>query len=215
MRSSLSWFWTSPKSPSSSLPCLFRRSSVSYKAFKYPFANMPSCPTDSRQFKIKVPSTSANIGPGFDVVGLSLSLELILECNVDPYVTLATVSTYLVWALKPIRASVRGLELTRLSAFFSGQSTSAVLLLRPILQLKPGRYHPLIRRRRSRRSPSQPLQEPHHSNRPLRPPLPFHPLFPSPSRHQMHKRHPLWKRSRFLRSSRHRRSHPRIYHRST
>jgi homoserine kinase len=32
-----------------------------------------------RRFRIKVPSTSANIGPGFDVVGLSLSLSLTLD----------------------------------------------------------------------------------------------------------------------------------------
>jgi homoserine kinase len=38
-----------------------------------------------RSFKIRVPATSANIGPGFDVVGLSLSLYLILTVTVpDP-----------------------------------------------------------------------------------------------------------------------------------
>lgn len=35
----------------------------------------------SRSFKIRVPATSANIGPGFDVVGLSLSLDLILDVS--------------------------------------------------------------------------------------------------------------------------------------
>lgn len=35
-------------------------------------------PTPLRKFKIQVPATSANIGPGFDVVGLSLSLSLTL-----------------------------------------------------------------------------------------------------------------------------------------
>jgi hypothetical protein len=35
--------------------------------------------TPLRRFRIKVPSTSANIGPGFDVVGLSLSLSLTLD----------------------------------------------------------------------------------------------------------------------------------------
>jgi len=36
----------------------------------------------SRSFKIRVPATSANIGPGFDVVGLSLSLYLTLSVTV-------------------------------------------------------------------------------------------------------------------------------------
>jgi homoserine kinase len=36
----------------------------------------------SRKFKITVPATSANIGPGFDVVGLSLSLQLTLDVSV-------------------------------------------------------------------------------------------------------------------------------------
>jgi len=36
----------------------------------------------SRSFKIHVPATSANIGPGFDVVGLSLSLYLTLNVTV-------------------------------------------------------------------------------------------------------------------------------------
>lgn len=40
-----------------------------------------------RSFKIRVPATSANIGPGFDVVGLSLSLYLTLTVTVpDPSV---------------------------------------------------------------------------------------------------------------------------------
>lgn len=38
-----------------------------------------------RQFKIRVPATSANIGPGFDVVGLSLSLWLELTVSHSPY----------------------------------------------------------------------------------------------------------------------------------
>lgn len=38
----------------------------------------------ARQFTIKVPCTSSNIGPGFDVVGLSLSLYLTLRVTVDP-----------------------------------------------------------------------------------------------------------------------------------
>lgn len=37
----------------------------------------------SRKFVIKVPCTSSNIGPGFDVVGLSLSLYLTLKVTVD------------------------------------------------------------------------------------------------------------------------------------
>jgi homoserine kinase len=38
-----------------------------------------------RSFKIRVPATSANIGPGFDVLGLSLSLYLTLTATVsDP-----------------------------------------------------------------------------------------------------------------------------------
>lgn len=41
-------------------------------------------PSRSRQFSIKVPCTSSNIGPGFDVVGLSLSLYLTLQVSVDP-----------------------------------------------------------------------------------------------------------------------------------
>jgi homoserine kinase len=35
----------------------------------------------SRSFTIRVPATSANIGPGFDVVGLSLSLQLSLKVS--------------------------------------------------------------------------------------------------------------------------------------
>ncbi|KAG6857637.1 hypothetical protein H0H87_010205 [Tephrocybe sp. NHM501043] len=38
----------------------------------------------SRVFTIRVPATSANIGPGFDVVGLSLSLHLTLSVTVPP-----------------------------------------------------------------------------------------------------------------------------------
>ena len=38
----------------------------------------------SRSFTIRVPATSANIGPGFDVVGLSLSLTLTLTVTVTP-----------------------------------------------------------------------------------------------------------------------------------
>ncbi|KIK70377.1 hypothetical protein GYMLUDRAFT_32381 [Collybiopsis luxurians FD-317 M1] len=38
----------------------------------------------SRQFTIRVPATSANIGPGFDVVGLSLSLHLTLTVSIPP-----------------------------------------------------------------------------------------------------------------------------------
>lgn len=39
----------------------------------------------TRKFTIKVPATSANIGPGFDVVGLSLSLYLTLTVTHAPY----------------------------------------------------------------------------------------------------------------------------------
>ncbi|KAG8904524.1 hypothetical protein FRB99_001607 [Tulasnella sp. 403] len=38
-----------------------------------------------RRYTIKVPATSANIGPGFDVVGLSLSLYLTLTVSHHPY----------------------------------------------------------------------------------------------------------------------------------
>lgn len=38
----------------------------------------------SRSFRVRVPCTSSNIGPGFDVVGLSLSLYLHLDVTVDP-----------------------------------------------------------------------------------------------------------------------------------
>lgn len=37
-----------------------------------------------RSFTITVPATSANIGPGFDVVGLSLSLYLTLKVTIEP-----------------------------------------------------------------------------------------------------------------------------------
>ncbi|CAL1696610.1 unnamed protein product [Somion occarium] len=37
-----------------------------------------------RSFTIRVPATSANIGPGFDVVGLSLSLYLTLKVTITP-----------------------------------------------------------------------------------------------------------------------------------
>lgn len=36
-----------------------------------------------RHFKIKVPASSANIGPGFDVLGIGLSLFLELDVNID------------------------------------------------------------------------------------------------------------------------------------
>lgn len=48
-----------------------------------------TCPTAPRRFQIKVPATSANIGPGFDVVGLSLSLHVVLDVSIDPCVHLA------------------------------------------------------------------------------------------------------------------------------
>lgn len=38
----------------------------------------------ARSFTIRVPATSANIGPGFDVVGLSLSLTLTLTVTLTP-----------------------------------------------------------------------------------------------------------------------------------
>lgn len=38
----------------------------------------------SRSFTIRVPATSANIGPGFDVVGLSLTLYLTLSVTITP-----------------------------------------------------------------------------------------------------------------------------------
>ena len=38
----------------------------------------------TRSFTIRVPATSANIGPGFDVVGLSLSLHLTLTVTITP-----------------------------------------------------------------------------------------------------------------------------------
>ena len=51
-----------------------------------------------RRFIIKVPATSANIGPGFDVVGLSLSLYLTLtvtvSSSVDPSLVVIPVITY-------------------------------------------------------------------------------------------------------------------------
>ena len=44
-------------------------------------------PNGSRSFTIRVPATSANIGPGFDVVGLSLSLHLSLTVKLTPSAT--------------------------------------------------------------------------------------------------------------------------------
>lgn len=38
----------------------------------------------TRKFKISVPASSANIGPGFDVLGLALTLFLEITVNVDP-----------------------------------------------------------------------------------------------------------------------------------
>lgn len=40
--------------------------------------------TAARSFTIHIPATSANIGPGFDVVGLSLSLYLTLNVTIIP-----------------------------------------------------------------------------------------------------------------------------------
>jgi homoserine kinase len=45
------------------------------------------------RFKIRVPATSANIGPGFDVVGLSLSLYLTLTVTVSSSLTSYTPPT--------------------------------------------------------------------------------------------------------------------------
>lgn len=45
---------------------------------------MASSAETPRRFTVKVPCTSSNIGPGFDVVGLSLSLYLTLNVVVDP-----------------------------------------------------------------------------------------------------------------------------------
>ena len=44
----------------------------------------------ARKFVVTVPATSSNIGPGFDVVGLSLSLYLRLHVAVDPAAENAT-----------------------------------------------------------------------------------------------------------------------------
>ncbi|KAG0663838.1 Trihydroxynaphthalene reductase [Maudiozyma exigua] len=38
----------------------------------------------ARSFVIKVPASSANIGPGYDVLGVALSLNLELEVTIDP-----------------------------------------------------------------------------------------------------------------------------------
>ncbi|CAO1624795.1 unnamed protein product [Parajaminaea phylloscopi] len=48
-------------------------------------ASSSSIPSSSRDrhFAVRVPCTSANIGPGFDVVGLSLSLHLTLDVTVS------------------------------------------------------------------------------------------------------------------------------------
>jgi homoserine kinase len=56
--------------------------SPAYQAEKTSF-QMETMSTSIRRYTIKVPATSANIGPGFDVVGLSLSLLLTLTVTVD------------------------------------------------------------------------------------------------------------------------------------
>lgn len=38
----------------------------------------------ARHFKISVPASSANIGPGYDVLGIGLALFLTIEVNIDP-----------------------------------------------------------------------------------------------------------------------------------
>ncbi|KAF9358941.1 hypothetical protein BGX26_000547 [Mortierella sp. AD094] len=38
-------------------------------------------PSQQKKFKISVPATSANIGPGFDVLGMAFSLYLTLDCE--------------------------------------------------------------------------------------------------------------------------------------
>lgn len=40
--------------------------------------------SDARSFTLRIPATSANIGPGFDVVGLSLSLYVTLTVTISP-----------------------------------------------------------------------------------------------------------------------------------
>jgi len=47
-----------------------------------------------RKFTIRVPATSANIGPGFDVVGLSLSLYLTLTVTISPGPSTSPIITY-------------------------------------------------------------------------------------------------------------------------
>ncbi|OJT09142.1 Homoserine kinase [Trametes pubescens] len=47
-----------------------------------------------RSFTIRVPATSANIGPGFDVVGLSLSLHLTLTVTVGAHDSISPKITY-------------------------------------------------------------------------------------------------------------------------
>ncbi|TFK76698.1 homoserine kinase [Pluteus cervinus] len=47
-----------------------------------------------RKYIIRVPATSANIGPGFDVVGLSLSLWLTLTVTVPPTTTSPSTPSY-------------------------------------------------------------------------------------------------------------------------
>jgi homoserine kinase len=50
-------------------------------------------PPPPRSFTIRVPATSANIGPGFDVVGLSLSLALTITVAVPTSTSLSDPST--------------------------------------------------------------------------------------------------------------------------
>jgi homoserine kinase len=51
---------------------------ISQKFSKFPISRM------SREIIIKVPASSANIGPGFDVIGLALSLHLEIHLKIDP-----------------------------------------------------------------------------------------------------------------------------------
>lgn len=81
-----------------------------------------------RKFTIKVPATSANIGPGFDVVGLSLSLSLTL--TVTTPTTLTNTQQFTPYVQPKITYSGEGADEVPLDAYKNLTTRVALYVLR-------------------------------------------------------------------------------------
>ena len=80
-----------------------------------------------RKFSIHVPATSANIGPGFDVVGLSLSLSLTLTVS---YPTSSSSSSQQLYVHPKITYSGQGASEVPLNAYQNLTTRVALYVLR-------------------------------------------------------------------------------------